>query len=91
MPAEPAPPFLTPTQRRLTAFALTFLSLLGIFALLIGAVMLLGQLVGFFSSLLADTFPTPAVALKPRQQREGVGGVGCAGGCALCMSVKVVS
>ena len=52
MPAEPAPPFLTPTQRRLTAFALTFLSLLGIFALLIGAVMLLGQLVGFFSSVI---------------------------------------
>ena len=52
MPAEPAPPFLTPTQRRLAAFALTFLSLLGIFALLIGAVMLLGQLVGFFSSVI---------------------------------------
>ena len=52
MPAEPAPPFLTPTQRRLAAFALTFLSLLGIFALLIGAVMLLGQLVGFVSSVI---------------------------------------
>ena len=52
MPAEPAPPFLTPTQRRLAAFAFTFLSLLGIFALLIGAVMLLGQLVGFFSSVI---------------------------------------
>ena len=52
MPAEPVPPFLTPTQRRLAAFALTFLSLLGIFALLIGAVMLLGQLVGFFSSVI---------------------------------------
>jgi predicted PurR-regulated permease PerM len=52
VPAEPAPPFLTPTQRRLAAFALTFLSLLGIFALLIGAVMLLGQLVGFFSSVI---------------------------------------
>ena len=52
MPAEPALPFLTPTQRRLAAFALTFLSLLGIFALLIGAVMLLGQLVGFFSSVI---------------------------------------
>ena len=52
MPAEPASPFLNPTQRRLAAFALTFLSLLGIFALLIGAVMLLGQLVGFFSSVI---------------------------------------
>lgn len=52
MPAEPAPPFLTPTQRRLAAFTLTFLSLLGSFALLIGAVMLLGQLVGFFSSVI---------------------------------------
>ena len=52
MPAEPALPFLTPTQRRLAAFTLTFLSLLGSFALLIGAVMLLGQLVGFFSSVI---------------------------------------
>ena len=52
MPAEPASHFLTPTQRRLAAFALTFLSLLGIIALLIGALMLLGQLVGFFSSVI---------------------------------------
>jgi predicted PurR-regulated permease PerM len=52
VPAEPASPFLTPTQRRLAAFALTFLSLLGIIALLIGALMMLGQLVGFFSSVI---------------------------------------
>ena len=52
MPAEPASPFLSPTQRRLAAFALTFLSLLGIIALLIGAVMMLGQLVGVFSGVI---------------------------------------
>jgi predicted PurR-regulated permease PerM len=52
VPAEPAPPLLSPAQRRITGFALTFLALLGSLALLILAVIALGQLVGFFSSVI---------------------------------------
>ena len=52
MPAEPAPPFLSPAQRRIVGFALTFLALLGSLALLIAAVIVLGQLVGFFSGVI---------------------------------------
>lgn len=52
MPAEPATPFLTPTQRRVTGFALTLLAFLGTLALLIGSIIVLGQLVGFFSAVI---------------------------------------
>ena len=52
MPAEPVTPFLSPAQRRIAGFALTFLALLGSLALLILAVIVLGQLVGFFSGVI---------------------------------------
>lgn len=52
MPAEPVPPFLSPAQRRIAGFALTFLALLGSLALLILAFIALGQLVGFFSGVI---------------------------------------
>lgn len=52
MPAEPATPFLSPAQRRITGFALTLLAFLGTLALLIGAIIVLGQLVGFFSAVI---------------------------------------
>lgn len=54
MPAEPSNslPLLSPSQRRIAGFALTLLSLLGIVGLLIIAVMVLGQLVGFFSGVI---------------------------------------
>ncbi|MSU24642.1 MAG: AI-2E family transporter [Opitutus sp.] len=51
MSAE-SPTLLSPSQRRIAAFALTLLALLGSVALLIGAIMALGQLVSFFSNVL---------------------------------------
>lgn len=44
--------FLTESQRRIVAFALTLLALLGSFALIVGAFYVLGRLIGFFSSVL---------------------------------------
>jgi predicted PurR-regulated permease PerM len=52
MSAEPAPPLLSASQRRIAGFALTLLALLGSAALLIAAVVVLGRLVSFFSSVL---------------------------------------
>lgn len=52
MPDEPAQPFFSPSQHRVVAGALTLLAALGSVALLIGAFIVLGQLVGFFSSVI---------------------------------------
>lgn len=52
MPAEPSPPLLTPSQRRIAGFALTLLALLGSAALLIAAIIVLGRLASFFSGVL---------------------------------------
>lgn len=52
MPAEPATPFLTESQRRTIGFALTVLALLGSVALLIVAFIVLGRLLAFFSNVL---------------------------------------
>lgn len=52
MSAEPSAPLLSPAQRRIAGFALTLLALLGSAALLIGAFIALGRLVGFFSGVL---------------------------------------
>jgi len=52
MSDEPATPILSPSQRRITGFALTLLALLGSFALLIIAVIVLGRLVGFFAGVI---------------------------------------
>jgi predicted PurR-regulated permease PerM len=52
MSAEPATPLLTDSQRRTVAFALTLFALLGSAALLIGAFIVLGRLIGFFSGVL---------------------------------------
>lgn len=45
-------PFLTAAQRRSVGFALTLLASLGSVALLIGALMVLGRLLSFFSSVI---------------------------------------
>jgi predicted PurR-regulated permease PerM len=54
MSAEPAPrkPLLNPSQRRIAAFSLTLTALIGSAALLVGAVFLLGRLIGFFSGVI---------------------------------------
>ncbi|HWA08874.1 MAG TPA: AI-2E family transporter [Opitutaceae bacterium] len=51
MAAEPTP-LLTPAQRRIAAFALTLLALVGSAALIIGAFVVLGGLAAFFSGVL---------------------------------------
>jgi predicted PurR-regulated permease PerM len=45
-------PLLTVSQRRVVGFALTLLAFLGSFALIVTAFYVLGQLIGFFSSVL---------------------------------------
>lgn len=52
MSAAPVDPLLSATQRRIAGFGLTLLALLGSAALLILAVVVLGRLVSFFSSVL---------------------------------------
>lgn len=52
MTPEPTTPLLTDTQRRITGFAITLLALLGSIALFITAFIVLGKLVGFFSSVI---------------------------------------
>jgi len=52
VPAEPATPFLSATQRRIAGFAVTLLALLGSFALIILAIIVLGRLVGFFAGVI---------------------------------------
>ena len=49
---EPTPPVLTDSQRRVVGSALTLLAFLGSIALLIGAFIVLGRLLAFFSSVL---------------------------------------
>ena len=52
MSAEPTAPLLSSGQQRVVAGALTLLAALGSVALLIGAIIILGRLVGFFSSVI---------------------------------------
>ncbi len=52
MSAASSDPLLNPSQRRIAAFALTLLASLGAFALVAGAVVALGWLVGFFAGVL---------------------------------------
>ena len=52
MPAESPSPLLSASQRHIAGVALTLLALLGSAALLVGALIVLGQLVSFFSSVL---------------------------------------
>ena len=52
MSAEPSTPVLTDSQRRIVGSALTLLAFLGSIALLIGAFIVLGKLLAFFSSVL---------------------------------------
>ena len=51
MPAEPSTPVLTDSQRRIVGSALTLLAFLGSIALLIGAFIVMGRLLAFFSSV----------------------------------------
>lgn len=52
VPAEPATPLLTDSQRRVVGSAITLLAFLGSIALIIAAVIVLGRLLAFFSSVL---------------------------------------
>lgn len=52
MSAVPTAPLLSSGQQRIVAGALTLLAALGSVALLIGAIIILGRLVGFFSSVI---------------------------------------
>jgi predicted PurR-regulated permease PerM len=52
VPAEPASPILTDSQRNVVGFALTLLAFLGSIALLILALIVLGRLIAFFSNVL---------------------------------------
>lgn len=52
MPAEPTAPLLSDSQRRVVGSALTVFAFLGVIALLIGAIIVLGRLLAFFSSVL---------------------------------------
>lgn len=52
MPAETNAPLLSASQRRVVGACLTILAFLGSFALVIGAFMVLGQLLSYFSSVL---------------------------------------
>jgi predicted PurR-regulated permease PerM len=52
MSSESLPPVLSAAQRRIAGFAVTLFALLGSAALLIGALIAFGQLVGFFSGVL---------------------------------------
>jgi predicted PurR-regulated permease PerM len=65
MPAEPEN-LLSPSQRRVAGFALTLLALLGSAALLIGALVLLGRLVGYFSAVLWPLAAAGVLALVLR-------------------------
>jgi len=52
MSDEPASTLLTPTQKRVVGFSLTLLAVLGSVALFVGALIVLGRSVGYFSSVL---------------------------------------
>ena len=52
MPAEPTTPILSDSQRRIVGSAVTLLAFLGSLALIIAAVIVLGRLLVFFSSVL---------------------------------------
>ncbi len=65
MPAEPEN-LLSASQRRIAGFALTLLALLGSAALLIGALILLGRLVGYFSAVLWPLAAAGVLALVLR-------------------------
>jgi predicted PurR-regulated permease PerM len=52
MSGEPTTPLLTEAQRRVAGVALTLLSFFGSIALFVAAIYALGQLIGFFSSVI---------------------------------------
>lgn len=67
MSVHPHPdPLLTPSQRRIAGFALTVLALIGSAALLIGTLVVLGRLVGFFSGVLWPLAAAGVLALVLR-------------------------
>lgn len=67
MSVEPDSPLLSSTQRRVVGFALTLLAVLGSIALLVGAIIVLGQSISFFSSVLwpLATAGVLALILRP--------------------------
>jgi predicted PurR-regulated permease PerM len=56
-------PLLGPTQRRIAAFALTFVAIVGSAALLVGSLIILGQSISFFSSVLWPLAAAGVIAL----------------------------
>jgi predicted PurR-regulated permease PerM len=56
-------PLLGPTQRRITAFALTLLAIVGSAALLVGSLIVIGQSISFFSSVLWPLATAGVIAL----------------------------
>ena len=57
---------LGPTQRRIAAFALTLLAILGSAALLVAAFVVIGQSISFFSSVLWPLATAAVIALIMR-------------------------
>ena len=56
-------PLLGPTQRRIAAFALTLLAIVGSIAVLVGSLVVLGQSISFFSSVLWPLAAAGVIAL----------------------------
>ena len=72
MPAEPSTPVLTDSQRRVVGSALTLLAFLGSIALLIGAFIVIGRLLAFFSSVLWPLAVAGVLALILRPPVAGL-------------------
>ena len=62
-PLPLSPPLLGPTQRRIVSFAVTLLAIVGSIALLVGALIVLGQSISFFSSVLWPLAVAGVIAL----------------------------
>ena len=75
MSAESHAPLLSPSQRRITGFALTLLALLGSAALFIASFIVLGRLAGFFSGVLWPLAVAGVLALILRPLVELLGRV----------------
>lgn len=70
MPADSVPPLLSPTQRRIAAFALTLLALIGSLALIVALLIALARSLSFFSSVLWPIAVAGVLALILRPLAE---------------------
>ena len=64
---DASPPLLGPTQRRIAGFSLTLLAVFGSIALVVGALIVIGQSISYFSSVLwpLATAGVMALILRP--------------------------